>query len=144
MTHMFQFSWPLWYFDLMSPNESAAAAVLSVKLFHAALSAAGFIVGLLILYFFKPGITIRMAIVASSALALVTAILAGGDLFAATAVADRFSFLRQAGWFALGLLFGAGRGDKIVKYFPQAKVAKLEKTELETKSIDQTGDTDLP
>ncbi len=102
----------------MSETETA---ILTVKLFYASLSAAGFITGLLILYFGKPGLTIRMAIVASSALALVTAILMGGDLFAASTVPDRFTALRQAGWFALGLLFGAGRGDKIVKYFPPLK-----------------------
>ncbi len=102
----------------MSEPESA---IFAIKLFYASLSAAGFVTGLLILYFGKPGLTIRMAIVASSALALVTAILMGGDLFTASNVPDRFTTLRQAGWFALGLLFGAGRGDKIVKYFPPLK-----------------------
>ncbi len=99
----------------------AETAILTIKLFYAGLSVAGFVTGLLILYLGKPGLTIRMAIVASSALALVTAILMGGDLFTASTVPDRFTTLRQAGWFALGLLFGAGRGDKIVKYFPAIK-----------------------
>lgn len=99
--------------ELQTTTESA---VLMVKLLHAGLSAAGFALGVAILLFFRPGITVRTAIVAGSALTLVSSILLGGDLFAAVLVDDRFTLLRRLGWFALGLLFGAGRGDRVVNW----------------------------
>lgn len=107
-----------------------------VKLLHAGLSAAGFALGVAILYFFRPGITVRTAIVAASALTLISSILLGGDLFAAVLVEDRFTLLRRLGWFALGLLFGAGRGDRIVNWIRPPKVpvfvsAPVFKTEQE-------------
>ncbi len=94
----------------------ADTAILMVKLLHAGLSLTGFALGVAILYFFRPGITVRTAIVAGSALTLVSSILLGGDLFAPVLVDDRFTLLRRLGWFALGLLFGAGRGDRIVNW----------------------------
>ena len=98
------------------------AAILMVKLLHAGLSVAGFALGVAILYFYRPGITVRTAIVAGSALTLISSILLGGDLFAASLVEDRFTLLRRLGWFALGLLFGAGRGDRIVNWIRPPKV----------------------
>ncbi|MFA6212056.1 MAG: hypothetical protein WC714_21625 [Candidatus Obscuribacterales bacterium] len=96
--------------------QTASDALLMVKLLHAGLSVAGFSLGVAILFFFRPGITVRTAIVAASALTLVSSILLGGDLFSAVLVEDRFTLLRRLGWFALGLLFGAGRGDRIVNW----------------------------
>ncbi|CAN5228288.1 hypothetical protein BH11CYA1_BH11CYA1_44610 [soil metagenome] len=97
----------------MSSDENAIQAI---KLLHAGLSVAGFASGVAILYFGRPGITVRTAVVAASALTLVSSILLGGDLFATVIVDDRFTTLRRLGWFALGLLFGAGRGDRIVNW----------------------------
>ncbi|MDP3507389.1 MAG: hypothetical protein Q8T09_05325 [Candidatus Melainabacteria bacterium] len=99
-----------------SEQTQIESAIFMVKLLHAGLSVAGFALGVAILYFFRPGITVRTAIVAGSALTLISSILLGGDLFAAVLVEDRFTLLRRLGWFAFGLLFGAGRGDRIVNW----------------------------
>jgi hypothetical protein len=116
----------------MSETESA---ILAVKLLHAGLSLVGFSLGVAILYFFRPGLTVRVAIVAASALTLATAILMGGDLFTAHLEQDKFTLLRRAGWFALGLLFGAGRGDRIVSMLrPAAKAPEPDKELAEEKS----------
>jgi hypothetical protein len=113
----------------MSPEQTqiqaaTEAAILMVKLLHAGLSVAGFSLGVAILFFGRPGLTVRTAIVAGSALTLVCSILLGGDLFSTVLVDDRFTALRRLGWFALGLLFGAGRGDRIVNWIrpPQIPV----------------------
>lgn len=113
-------------FESMNETESA---VMAVKLLHAALSLIGFGLGVAILYFFRPGLTVRVSIVAASALTLVTAILMGGDLFTAHLEEDKFTFLRRAGWFALGLLFGAGRGDRIVSLIRPKTAASPDKTD---------------
>ena len=86
------------------------------KPYFALLSALGFAVGIAILYFLRPGMTIRTIIVSCSALGLICAILMGGDLFAdeSLAHAGQISILKELGWFCLGLLFSSGRGDVIV------------------------------
>lgn len=108
----------------MSPEQN----LLTLKLLNAGLSVAGFSLGVAILFFGRPGLTVRTAIVAGSALTLVCSILLGGDLFSTVLVEDRFTALRRLGWFALGLLFGAGRGDRIVNWIrpPQIPVFNSE------------------
>lgn len=103
-------------------QSATEASILMVKLLHVGLSVAGFALGVAILYFYRPGITVRTAIVAGSALTLICSILLGGDLFAVALVEDRFTLLRHLGWFALGLLFGAGRGDRIVNWIRPPKI----------------------
>ena len=104
----------------MSPEQN----LLTLKLLHAGISVAGFSLVVAILFFGRPGLTVRTAIVAASALTLVCSILLGGDLFSTVLIDDRLTALRRLGWFSLGLLFGAGRGDRIVNWIrpPQIPV----------------------
>lgn len=112
-----------------------AQDIFATKLFHAALSAIGFLLGIIILRYFRPGFTVRTGLVSFSALVLVMAILCCGDLFStepAMFQAVQVPFLKQAGWLALGLLFGAGRGDILVRWLDQrdAKHASHKNKEL--------------
>ncbi|MBN9395283.1 MAG: hypothetical protein J0H83_08565 [Candidatus Melainabacteria bacterium] len=87
------------------------------KPYFALLSVCGFAVGIAILYFLRPGMTVRTVIVSISALGLICAILLGGDLFAdeiASHSGQTLIGLKDLGWFCLGLLFSSGRGDVIV------------------------------
>ena len=96
--------------------------LLMTKAFYACLSLIAFLLSVLILKIFRPGMTFRVAAVSLSALVLCWAILACGDLFslqspAVSAVTVKaVPYLKEAGWFAMGLLFGIGRGDFLVRY----------------------------
>lgn len=100
---------------------SAPDPILAAKLTNAGISAAGFISGVLVLYFLRPSMTVRTIMVSLAALVLVSAILLAGDLFALETVTGKYPLLKEAGWLSLGLLFGAGRGDVIVIYLDKRK-----------------------
>lgn len=100
---------------------SAPDPILAAKLTNAGISAAGFVGGVLVLYFLRPSMTVRTIMVSLAALVLVSAILLAGDLFALETVTSRYPLLKEAGWLSLGLLFGAGRGDVIVIYLDKRK-----------------------
>lgn len=92
------------------------------KLFYAGLSVVAFLLSILILKVFRPNMTARVTLVSVSALVLVMAILICGDMFSTeppnvSAVTVKLvPYLKEAGWFAMGMLFGIGRGDFIVAY----------------------------
>lgn len=118
--------------------------LLATKLFHAALSAIGFLLGIIILRFGRPGITVRTGLVSLSALVLIMAILCCGDLFStepAMFQAVQVPFLKQAGWLALGLLFGAGRGDIVVRWLDQ-RDSKSHGSKVE--ELPETGNSSEP
>lgn len=96
--------------------------LLLTKLFYAGLSVVAFLLSILILKVFRPNMTVRVVLVSVSALVLVLAILICGDMFsteppAVSAVTIKIiPYLKEAGWFAMGMLFGIGRGDFVVAY----------------------------
>lgn len=96
--------------------------LLLTKLFYAGLSLVAFLLSVLILKVFRPNMTIRVVLVSVSALVLVMAILICGDMFSTdppnvSAVTVKLvPYLKEAGWFAMGMLFGIGRGDFLVAY----------------------------
>lgn len=96
--------------------------LLLTKLFYAGLSLVAFLLSILILKVFRPNMTVRVVLVSVSALVLVLSILVCGDMFsteppAVTAVTVKIvPYLKEAGWFAMGMLFGIGRGDFVVAY----------------------------
>lgn len=96
--------------------------LLLTKLFYAGLSLVAFLLSILILKVFRPNMTVRVVLVSVSALVLVSAILICGDMFstespAVSAVTVKLvPYLKEAGWFAMGMLFGIGRGDFVVSY----------------------------
>ena len=93
--------------------------LISTKLFFAGRSLIGFLLSLFILKVFRPGTTVRLAFVSVSALVLCSAILMCGDLFSTEPLPSSsraVPFLKEAGWFFLGVLFGIGRGDFVVAY----------------------------
>ena len=132
------------------PIAIANSVLLAPKLFFACLSGTGFLLGVLILYFLRPSMFARTLLVSGAALTLVSAILLSGDLFAGETVSDSYPLLKEAGWFALGLLFGSGRGDTIVYYIDKHKQAKsgvsIEKSEskieLSISDSDSPADSD--
>lgn len=100
---------------------NSADLILTAKLINASISAAGFVGGVVVLYFLRPSMAVRTVLVSAAALTLVAAILLAGDLFATEVVSTKYPFLKEAGWFSLGLLFGSGRGDLIVIYLDKRK-----------------------
>lgn len=96
------------------------------KFYFALLSLIGFTGGLAILFFFKPGMTVRTFLVGGSALVLCVTIIFGGDLFVLEPGGGH-GYMKEMGWISLGLLFGSGRGEYVVAFLNKIFAGKNNK-----------------
>lgn len=82
---------------------------IQTKILHVGYSILGMLVGMVVLVKFKPPLVPRMVIAVLLGFGLVYCLTATGRSEYVTSIAN-------LGWFALGLLFGIGRGEFIIEY----------------------------
>lgn len=105
------------------------------KVYFALLSLIGFLLSVVVLRLVRPDVTARLYVLSVSALILCAAVWYCGDMFSTELLPTAtVPFLKEMGWFALGTLFGIGRGDVIVHWLDK----RDEKTQNTSNAADES------